>query len=204
MSYKIVVARYNESIEWLKPQMKHCLIINKGTPLNIIDERLRPNLGRESESYLWYIIHHYNSLPDVIIFTQANIADHKGRNDISILMKLRLSALIHGKSKATMKHNEYNNQTWGPQWNIKNGEYHLKENYKNNEPIVFINWFQRYIEPEYPESLHIYMNAIFAVKKEHILKHPKSYYETLIEQVNHHINPSEGHFFERSWYYIFR
>ena len=49
----------------------------------------------------------------------------------------------------------------------------------------------------------IYSNAIFAVKKENIINKPLEYYKKLILEVNHNINSTEGHFFERSWYYIF-
>ena len=42
-----------------------------------------------------------------------------------------------------------------------------------------------------------------AVKKELIINKPIEYYKELILEVNHHINSTEGHFFERSWYYIF-
>jgi len=56
---------------------------------------------------------------------------------------------------------------------------------------------------DYPNPINIYQNALFAVKKELILNKPLEYYKKLILEVNHHINPTEGHFFERSWYYIF-
>lgn len=30
MSYKIIVARYNENIDWLNSEMKNCIVYNKG------------------------------------------------------------------------------------------------------------------------------------------------------------------------------
>ena len=38
MSYKIVVARYNENIDWLDPVMNNCIIYNKGNKLNLKNE----------------------------------------------------------------------------------------------------------------------------------------------------------------------
>ena len=38
MSYKIVVARYNENIEWLNSEKSNCIIYNKGNKLNIDNE----------------------------------------------------------------------------------------------------------------------------------------------------------------------
>ena len=92
---------------------------------------------------------------------------------------------------------------WGKEWNYQNGEYFLKDNYKNNEPIKFIDWFKNNINETYPNPIKIFCNAIFAVKKEQILSRPIEYYKNLILEVNHHVNSTEGHFFERSWYYIF-
>jgi hypothetical protein len=60
MSYKIIVARYNEPIDWLKSEMSNCVIVNKGEPLQIENEILLNNVGRESESYLHYIITNYH------------------------------------------------------------------------------------------------------------------------------------------------
>lgn len=73
MSYKIVVARYNENIDWLNDENDNCIIYNKGDKLGMDNEILLDNLGRESETYLNYIIQNYHSLPDVVVFTQAKL-----------------------------------------------------------------------------------------------------------------------------------
>jgi hypothetical protein len=210
MSYHIVVARYNEPIDWLRREMGHCIIYNKGEPLNIANEIPLENVGRESETYLQYIIANYHALPDAVVFTQARIGDHLGTNDenycVDYLVHMKNEALTHGKSVPTVIHHEsdpYRNPCWDSNWNYVNGEFFLKENYLD-EPLVFKNWFQRHIDKEYPSPISIYRSAMFAVKKEYILQHPIEYYQSLLSTVNHHINSTEGHFFERSWYYIFK
>ena len=209
MSYKIIVARYNENINWLKSEIDNCIIYNKGyDKLNINNEFFIKNTGRESETYLYYIITNYNNLPDVIVFTQAKISDHKGKDDINYLLKIKNEALHHTKSQNFITHyderpNTYWDRCWNKEWNLTNGNYYLNDNYKNNKPITFIEWFKSNINTNYPTPIKIYANAIFAVKKELILNHPIEYYQKLILEVNHHINSTEGHFFERSWYYIF-
>ena len=82
--------------------------------------------------------------------------------------------------------------------------YFLKDNYKNDNPITFVEWFKNNIDINYPNPIYIYWNAIFAVKKENIINKPIEYYEKLILEVKHHNEPPEAHFFERSWYYIFK
>ena len=98
MSYKIIVARYNENIEWLNSEMSNCIIYNKGNKLNIYNEILLENLGRESETYLHYIITNYYNLPDVVVFTQARISDHKESDDINYLINIKNQALNYSKS----------------------------------------------------------------------------------------------------------
>ena len=45
MSYKIIVSRYNENIDWLKNEINNCIIFNKGKKLGINNEILLENLG---------------------------------------------------------------------------------------------------------------------------------------------------------------
>jgi hypothetical protein len=204
MSYKIIVARYNENIDWLSSEMKNCIIYNKGNKLNIRNEVILENVGRESDTYLHYIIDNYYNLPDVIVFTQARISDHKGSDDINYLLHMKNDALIYSKSQNFHIHNDTHSCIhFDKEWNLRNGEYFLKYNYKNNNPITFINWFKTNININYPNPIVMYLNAIFAVKKENIINKPIEYYKKLILEVNHHVNSAEGHFFERSWYYIF-
>jgi len=204
MSYKIIVARYNENIEWLNSELKNCIIYNKGKKLHIENEVILKNVGRESETYLHYIITNYYNLPDVIVFTQARISDHKGSDDINYLIHIKNDALYNSKSQDFFLHNDIgNNIHWDNKWNFQNGKYFLSDNYKNNSPITFIEWFKNNIDINYPNPIKIYRNAIFAVKKENIINKPIEYYKKLILEVNHHINSTEGHFFERAWYYIF-
>jgi hypothetical protein len=204
MSYKIVVARCRENIQWLQSEYENCVIYNKGYPLHMDNEHFLPNMGRESDTYLHYIITNYHQLPDAVVFTQARIADHKGKDDVNYLLNLKNEALLYSKSQTVHVHHDYGRCTsFDGTWNLREDGYFLRDNYKNNNPVVFIDWFKEHIQPEYPDPILIYGSAIFAVRKELILQHPLEYYEKLRLEVNHHINPAEGHFVERAWYYIF-
>lgn len=228
MSYKIIVARYQEDISWVMPMIKDCVVINKGEPLNIPTEVMCENVGRESHSYLKYIIDNYENLPDINIFTQCDLKTHLEGNGISILLEMGKQAFIHGKSYPLTRHESIycanidkesydNSNVWNykivrkydssfdPGWNFikKTNKWFLQNNYLNNKPIKFIDWFTKNVRKPYPNPIYIYNHAIFAVRKDLILKRPKSYYENLSKQVDHHINSAEGHFFERSWFYIF-
>lgn len=203
MSYKIIVARYNENIEWLNSEISNCIIYNKGDKSGTDNEMFLENVGRESETYLHYIITNYFNLPDVVIFTQGKISDH-GNVDINHLIKIKDQAFNHGKSVNFDVHHDVGKNIHADKtWNLRQDGYFLKDNYKNNNPITFIEWFKSNINSEYPDPIYIYWNAIFAVRKQKITNKPIEYYKRLINELKHNNNPTEGHFFERSWYYIF-
>tara|TARA_Y100000389_G_scaffold196763_1_gene230223 strand:- start:3572 stop:4255 length:684 start_codon:yes stop_codon:yes gene_type:complete len=208
INYKIIVCRYNECINWLYNDLSNCFIYNTGPKLNISNEINIENVGREANVYLKYIIDNYNNLPDIIVFTQAKISDHLTRhgflqkNNIMFLYQLIFEANINKKSLHQAWYKKSNNLCcWSHDWN----KYFCKSlKYKNDKFIIFSDWFEEHINKPYPHDImYIYRNAIFAVKKELILKHSFEYYKKLINEVNYFSNPIESHFFERSWYYIF-
>ena len=134
ISYKIIVARYNEDVSWFESEKDNCIIYNKGDSLGIENEIMRENIGRESETYLHYIITNYDSLPDVVCFTQANISDHsfhRGKNDINYLLELIEQAKHNGKSnecihqETTCDHYHWCNHNWNQ---LLDGTFFLKDN----------------------------------------------------------------------------
>lgn len=87
MTKQLIIAKYNENIDWLKNVNLDTIIYNKGKEFNleeirgqknIIEEFKLPNIGRESHTLLFHIIKNYNNLPDVTVFLQANPFDHLG------------------------------------------------------------------------------------------------------------------------------
>lgn len=76
MSYTIVVARYNENVEWTKP-FSNVVIFNKGEKLDEgYNEHLLENVGREGHTYYNYICENYDKLSDYTIFLQGHPFDH--------------------------------------------------------------------------------------------------------------------------------
>jgi hypothetical protein len=86
MTKRIVVARFNENLDWLNEIKFHgdILIINKGER---IESRFKTievqNVGFEANSYLSYIINNYNNLTDITYFLQGNPYDHCDRSELS-------------------------------------------------------------------------------------------------------------------------
>lgn len=81
LKYEIVVAYYQENIDWIYAYADlitlYCKNSNSGTIGNKIHkiEHL-PNIGREGHTYLHHIIHKYDTLKEYTIFLQAGWIDH--------------------------------------------------------------------------------------------------------------------------------
>lgn len=75
----VVIARYNENLDWLKNLNNPFMVYNKGQefPYEIIRKDI-PNKGREAETYIRSIIENYSVLSQYkyMVFLQGNPFDH--------------------------------------------------------------------------------------------------------------------------------
>jgi hypothetical protein len=80
MKTEIVVARYNENLDWLKKIKKSkdlkITVYNKGQDDIDLPFIKLPNIGRESHTYLYHIINNYDNLADQTIFCQGDSIFH--------------------------------------------------------------------------------------------------------------------------------
>ena len=177
---KIVVAKYTEDISWINSMNEfNIFIINKNPEeYNIYDMDL-PNVGRESHSYLSYIIKYYDELDDYTCFLQGRPFDHL--RDINILdliksFKKDVDFIAFGnvfKETKTPPH------------------YPEKVNYIFMEDIIH----------NIPESIIFNCGGQFIVSKKRIQKHPKEFYIKLLEK--HYTFHSTPWTIERLWHVIF-
>lgn len=71
----VVVARYNENLDWLKELRYNYVVYNKGSddlPDWIKNVTKLPNIGREAHTYLTYMADQYENLPDYVAFVQGD------------------------------------------------------------------------------------------------------------------------------------
>ena len=219
----IVVARYKEDITWLIPYASQSLIVNKGYRETNVSDSLtsfpnvtkEENIGRESHTYLHFIAKNYHCLPEVIIFTQGKIHDHFSEDVSTLFSRFIEEVNSYGASLPTHVHltsDLAHKSSWDPDWNVHTVEevegvtstrFILEDCYLDNNKICFSEWFQVNIGRPYKYPFKLYRSAIFAVHKSRILSRPLAFYQSLLRFCSHHIDPAEGHFLERSWYYIF-
>ena len=229
LDYHVVVARYKEDVIWLHEMTPKLTIYNKGDR-STIDDRLLPftcdlkNVGTEEYAYLHYIVANYEKLPDIVLFTQGDISDHKdvhvavgseawlhrkkyvgtfvtahtdSLSSTGILCDMIKQAHLYGVSQNAI--------VWTYNDGIPDALYGLTFIHKFTKSgfiITFGDWFTANVHEHFPCSSHLlwYKNALFAVSKSHILTRPKVYYQALILEIEKY--ETNILHFERSWYYI--
>jgi hypothetical protein len=181
MNCCIVVARYNESVEWTT-QFLNVIIYNKGTPLpNKFNQILLNNVGREGHTYYKHIYDNYDNLADYTIFLQGNPFDHSpniisnlnnyvNNTDLSIDFEFLSEQIIN--------------------CNLSNCGHH------NGLPLIEIYEKLFYERKEYMD-FKFGAGAQFIVSKIKILQRPKEFYLKIVEMLDNNINPIEGFVIER-------
>jgi hypothetical protein len=210
MDKLVVVARYNEDLEWICNLDCPIIIYNKGKPwrtvcipsnysVNIWGTDLS-NVGREAQTYLYHIKENYDNLADVTIFLQGNPFEHTGArfNILDVINKLDVDSCTFRPFGRRVVCDQ-----WGrPQYNW--GVIPMAGCWS----VLFPD------EGDCPEYFTFSIGAQFAVHKDLILKRPKIWYEraealsrsylgryhSLAGTTTSHMT----HTLERTWSYIFQ
>jgi hypothetical protein len=195
---KVIIARYNEPVDWVSEIKCDYLIYNKGSEIEnkkIPRERIInvPNEGREAETFLRYIISNYNSLPDNIIFLQGNPFDHFPQTLEVINSEIKDDITKMG------------------------GQTFCDGTGNDSYPGLPVRQFQKAIIPDLDlDIFNFTAGAQMAVKKEFITNKPLDWWIWLFRFYNHYwfsqIESGYGHkpgvfiahVFERLWEYIYR
>jgi len=213
---EIVVARYNEDLEWLKlaPFNKYPVVIyNKGPnedfykPLLLKEVVRLPNVGRESHTFLWHIIHNYhNGLSPLTAFlTGSTDSEKKYERSIHMIQMLEqtrntfLSCGYCENANENMRDFQIDRSLSS---NIQNIKANPNDTINPSKIRPFGKWFSAtFINGE--KNLGVAWNSIMGISNRHIMQKSREFYERLIQDCNSHNNDETGHYFERSWYAIF-
>ena len=192
---EIVVARYNENLNWLNHYFKFITVYNKGNS-RLCDKDIKlDNIGRESHTYLTHIIDNWDNLSEKTFFCQGYINDHATWPIYKYLFNNRHLTINLDCHQSTCY------QFWGHL--IINDPKYL--NSISYSPYTFGQWWDKYVKKKkpFPNDFKWGSGAIFSVSKSLIKENSLEYYQNLRDSLRNCQNPEEGHYFERSWFYIF-
>jgi len=214
-SAEIVVARYNESLDWLKkyPYNKLPVVVyNKGTndnyykSPNMIREVKLPNLGKCDHTYVQHIVDNYDKLKDVTVFLTGSLdaLPHKLRNSRLIIESLdrdlRSTMVVQYHSDVRKSLSNF-------------GMTHYSSADKRNMAGISTNklypaeirpfgkWFERKFGDLVVNAVAYY--GIFSASRDHIKNRGVDFYRELLRELSVSQNPEVGHYVERSWLAIF-
>lgn len=226
-SCDMVIARYKEPLAWLTKYQnfpfRNIYIYNKydadskksSKDLGCIlggKECIKVDLkneGRCDHTYLYHIVHNYDTLADVTVFT-------KGSSDMWRETK-RLKFTV---KKVFETHNTVMSVEEVPTAIHIYAAGFSMDKYRSSHPLNYnglANTETMTLKPASPRPFGKWFQArfpginvfkavfagVFAVSKQHIHQHPISYYKNLIKELEGHPNPEVGHYFERSWLAVF-
>lgn len=192
----LIVARFTEPLDWLRDVRCEVTVYNKGPDVPEVPDVKCPviplcNVGRETHTYLYHIVHAYDSLDDYVIFAQGRPFDHCGEfirqiNDFAMAPKQGFhnfaDIVLWNESTCAL----CKDHTWVP----------MARTYKAlfgesapNTPVCFG------------------AGAQFAVSRDRILSRPKDFYERALAEIERD-TPDDptfaGYAFERLWGVIFQ
>lgn len=172
----IVVARYKEDTSWLNNlRAVDCYVINKFYDDDSRPGVVLPNIGRESHSYLWYIINHYVCLDDFTCFVQG-------------------SPFFHCPNAVDVINNFDGSCEFYPFGNV----FHtIKDACPHHSDLIVSN-FDELIKS--PAEWSFNGGAQFIVSKERIHRHSKDFYQQLFDR--HFTNEHTPWCLERLWKFV--
>jgi len=190
----MVVCRYREDVDWLRPYAAQTILYDKGgqeppavAPL-LREYHAVPNIGRDFHAYLTFILDHYDALPDTVFFCQAMWSDHH------LLAEHVRDACLHGAPI--------------PPWTVAyNPSFTLAE-WKGTlqQTGMTLDEFWTRMLPEVPPpadgTLTVWWGGFSVVPRDRIRRLPREVYARLRGTMDHSA-PEAAHFLERMWYSMF-
>jgi hypothetical protein len=207
-----VLPRFYENIDWIYdyPELNF-YVYNKGEDIKLKNDKIKlialDNIGRDGHTILYHIINNYDNLANVTIFGSAcsNSNEPKKLKKVRKTIKLVketnnsvfLSSILSGSDVDYIM--KFYINRYESTHNIN--KLHSNDILEICPIRPFRKWFY-HIWKEFKVNW-VCFNMIFAVHRNHIIQHPKSYYEYLMSFVNKSSNPEAGHYMERATTSIF-
>lgn len=201
---KYVISRYNHDLTWLSNYTNDFVLYDRSsTPL---DEAIKTeNKGSDIYDKLTFIIDNYDSLPDVAVYTKANLFKYITKEEFDLVKDNKIFTPLLTK----------NHKTYKDQWGVtvcfykdgiyweRNDLWYLNAHFVKDEPnrvndLMFLlgTWNMRFV-PFAPGSNYI-------LPKENILKHSKEFYIKLRSYLDWAVYPGEAMIIERGLYNLWK
>lgn len=201
-----VISRYKEDFSWIHEYTEDYLVFNKGDPIENDSRVLNlENIGNNNRDISHFIFLYYEKLPDLIAFVQAYPFDHCKKEVFDILIQNEKFTPL--EYYGSMPQNNWERRSYdGGFMEVNNSWYitqygishKLYSKYATFDEFMF-KYFDNYTPLEF---IRFAPGGQYIIKKEQALYYPKSFWESLMLELNG-LNPPEGCFVERALWIIF-
>lgn len=196
------ISYYEGDLSWIEKLSQDQYIVYAKSEISnpaIANIHKRPNVGYNIDSYLTFIIDHYDRLPDITIFCKNNIVGrHVSKEVFEVCCQRQIFTPIEDPGtwdKLSFPVSVTSND--GGYLELNNSWYT-----KKHPPKYFSNYnnFYKYIfdTQAIPTYLRFAPGANYVVPKENILMRSKNFYINLRTLISHESLACEAHYVERT------
>jgi len=195
---KWIISRYNHDISYL-PEYTSDYVLYDRSPKPLPEAIVVPNIGSDLYDKFTYIIDNYDNLPDVAVYTKANLFKYITKEEFDqVKDNTTFTPLL------TRNHKSYADDRGPVCWYDKNWMFHERNDFWYLMPhpakfapkiIEFFKMDQRFDNIFAPGSNYI-------LPKENILQHPKETYIELRSYLDWDVYPGDAQLLERNLYYL--
>ena len=157
-----------------------------------------PNIGSDWYDKFTFIIDNYDHLPDVAVYTKANIFKYITPEEFELIKNNKTFTPILTKNHRTYSDNIgrvcfYDGEGM---YNERNNQWYLAQHHVKTDPLQLM-LLLGIADKEY---VRFAPGSNYIVPKENILKYPKEVYEDLRSLLAYDIYPGEAQIIERGMY----
>lgn len=201
MSFKLIISRYSEPIDWINNYTFDYIIYNKGAPIigyNSIDVE---NIGENQKDIFSFIEQNYETLPDVMAFVQGYPFDHCKKETFDRLIKNTTLTRLEDYSHT----NGANLELDGSYFEINDSWYIHAHNSSHNQTCQFGS-FDQFMNSIFENYSHVSRipfspGSQILFEKERALFYPKKFWSHL-NNIFVRRSMTEGHIIERALFLI--
>lgn len=195
---KYVISRFNHNLAWLADYSVDFVLYDRSDkPLE--NAIVVPNIGSDLWDKLGFIIDNYDHLPEVAVYTKANLFDYiKPREFEKIKDNQTFTPILSQDHHTYEPICRYNNQIYEE---INNGWYLAAHPPKS---ITAANDLIRLLGIVGQPYVQFAPGSNYILPKKTILKHPKAFYEKLRSYIDWDVYPGECMIIERGLYNIWK
>lgn len=197
---RYIISRYNHDLSWLPEYSQDVVIYDRSESPILSEVIIAPNIGSDIYDKFTFIIDNYDNLPDVAVYTKANIFKYITKEEFDKICNNKTFTPI-----LTRNHKEKPGVCFysedGMYNEINNGWYLSSHPPKSRETAREL---RSLLKLEGYEYLKFAPGSNYIVPKENILKHPKEHYIKLRSFLDWAVYPGEAQIIERGLYTLWK